>query len=157
MPEWREMFAHWVTCKHFLSLFKGRRLLGLWGDATKDEVKALGLDGFVLRFDETSNFVRGNQGAQTHVVPSATLPVVPVVPLKKFPSKKGKEPKESKCTRISLGLQRSPIAPLTVRDLNLELHGVHHNGRALFFDFGHIYFKVSPQRVLYLNVVLEAF
>ncbi|KAH6908577.1 hypothetical protein BKA70DRAFT_1481838 [Coprinopsis sp. MPI-PUGE-AT-0042] len=158
MPEWRELYAHWVTCKHFLALLEGRRILGLWGDATKEETRDRGLDGFVQHFWETSTFVRGTQGIQTHVVPVATLQGK----CKRFEEaakrkgkgkgkgkgmkaapKQEKEHKEEKEEDKPEEEKQEDKPPPTIQDLNLVLREVYRNGHALFFDFGHTYLKVA--------------
>ncbi|KAH6871373.1 hypothetical protein BKA70DRAFT_1241858 [Coprinopsis sp. MPI-PUGE-AT-0042] len=174
MPEWRELYAHWVTCKHFLALLEGRRILGLWGDATKEETRDRGLDGFVQRFGETSTFVRGTQGIQTHVVPVATLQgkckhFEEAAKRKgkgkgkgkgmKAAPKQEKEPKEEKEEGKPKEEKQEDKPPPTIQDLNLVLQEVYRNGHAfsLILDIHISRFGRFWARSNGLNAFLVAF
>ncbi|KAH6903246.1 hypothetical protein BKA70DRAFT_1433758 [Coprinopsis sp. MPI-PUGE-AT-0042] len=115
MPEWREMYAHWQTCRYFLFIVwaaSSKTLLRLWADASNAE-RAYGTDGNVFPLDSLCRIKRGANKAQTFLAPEATLQST-----------------------------ANPNPP-SIRSLSWILRDVHRNGRALFFDFGSIYLKMA--------------
>ena len=116
MVEWREYYAAWALAKYLLERHQGRLLLALLGDASKEEVLNLGLDGFVMKLDHTCEIKRGSGAHQSYLVPHA----------------------------LFYGASSPPSSPKPrpISEAGLELQGIHRSGRAVFLDFGFIYLKV---------------